>query len=93
MDKVSKNKNRVKVTEYTISQIDQDGEIVNVLGCKEKKLEAIDAAKSYVSNKVLAVVVEKVITRYPMHLHNDPRTWDVVFTIGNEAALKRGDWI
>ena len=92
MEKVSKNKNRVIITEYIISQIDKDGEIVDVLDHKDKKPEAIESAKHYVCDKVLAVVVEKVVTRYPMHLHNEPRTWDVVFTIGDETALKNGNW-
>ncbi len=93
MEKVSKDKNRVTVTEYTISQIDSDGEIFDVLDHKDTKAEAIEAAKRYVGDEVLAVVVEKVVTRHPMHLHRDPRTWDVVFTIGDENALRAGDWI
>jgi hypothetical protein len=50
-------------------------------------------AKRIVGDDVLAVVVEKVVTRHPMHLYGDPQTHDVVFTIGNQQALSAGDWL
>jgi hypothetical protein len=91
--KISKNKNRVTITEYQVSEIDIDGEIENVSGSVETKDEAIELAKRIVGDDVLAVVVEKVVTRHPMHLYNDPQTYDVIFTIGDQQALLAGDWV
>lgn len=91
--KISKNQNRITITEYQVSEIDIDGEIDNISGSKETKKEAIELAKRIVGDDVLAVVVEKVVTRHPMHLYSDPQTHDVVFTIGDQQALSAGDWV
>lgn len=91
-DKVSKDGNRLVVTEYETRTIDQYGDVENVCHWASKA-EAIAYARKLVDDSsALAVVVEKHISRRPAFLFNEPDTYRTVATFGNVQALEAGGW-
>ncbi len=77
-------------TEYEVRTINVDGDAmdVNHYGTKTGALE--DAAKYELLGEVKAIVVEKHTSYYPFGQRPDDYT--ILFTRGDEAALKAGGW-
>lgn len=94
--KISKDSHKVINIEFETRQIDINGDSFDV-SHYETKEEAIKYAEEILRENnhgdCVAVVVEKHISKYPKHLFNEPDKYSIIFTKGDEKALKLGDWI
>ncbi len=76
-------------TEYTVSEIDEYGDVVDVDHFEEKHV-AVAAGRL---RDAVAVVVEKVIRRYPAHMFAEHATFKTIETFGSHEALEAGGWL
>jgi hypothetical protein len=77
----------VTITEFDLRYLNADGESVDV-DHFETKLEAIRAARKYAfGEEVVALVVEKHVSKHPAHWHDQPRAYTTVLELGNADAL------
>jgi hypothetical protein len=88
--KIHKGGNRVTITEYSISEIDEFGDIQDVdhAETEERAIEKAHAASDWD-----AVVVEKVVRRHPAREFDRPVSFTTIYTAGNRDALIAGGWI
>jgi NADH dehydrogenase FAD-containing subunit len=85
-----KDKNRCTITEWAVATVDEFGDIIDVNNY-DTPAEA-QAAFDREADAV-AVVLEKRLTRYPMHRFREPRKFTVLATKGDAAALAEGGWV
>ena len=86
-EKISKDGNRVTITEFECREIDQYGDAQNV-DHFDTKAEAIVAAERYIAGGGVAAAVEKHVSRYPMFLCANPSVYKTVATFGSKKALE-----
>jgi hypothetical protein len=86
--KVSRNGNRVRITEYEVREITADGDAVDVHHFDTKdeaKREAARYAQALPVNEVVAVAVEKHVSKHP---HNgEADVYETLATYGSPDAL------
>lgn len=92
-ERVSKNGNRVTVTEYEVREINIDGDAINVdhHDTKSAALKQADAYHFAPGGVVVAVVVEKHVSKYPHH--GEPDQFTTLYSNGSRDALVAGGWL
>ena len=91
-ERVYKDGCRIAITEYEIRSIDRWGDAQNVDHC-ETKVEALKTlAKFEPSGDIVAMVIEKHVSRRPSHMFDEPDTYTKIANVGNAEALHAGGW-
>jgi hypothetical protein len=90
--KIYKDGCRCVITEYSVGQVDESGDMGDVDFFETEKEAVVEASNQAIAPGQ-AVVVEKRIHRYPSHLFNEPTSFTVLATFGSRKALMDGGWI
>lgn len=89
----------LKTTEYDVRQLNIWGDAQDI-NFYETKEEAIKEARKIRSaepaenpdDRIVAVVVEKHVTKMPAHLFGDPNVYTPLLVIGDKQALSEWGW-
>lgn len=90
-ERVSKDGNRVTITQFEVRELNADGDAIDV-SHYETKTEALAAALRLIESGSLAVGVEKHVSRHPAHLAAEPDTYTTLAVFGDRDALEAGGW-
>jgi hypothetical protein len=95
--KISKDKNRLTVTEYDVRPIDENGDVIDPVPCRSfaearAVAEEIEKFGKHGGVSVAALVIEKHVARYPAHLFAEGDTYTLLEARGNRSALVAGGW-
>jgi hypothetical protein len=86
-----KNGAAVRITEYQVSEIDADGEIVDA-NCFETLAKATKYADMLMSRECLACVIERRVEYHPGHMFDEPTQHKTLRVFGDSTALAAGNW-
>jgi hypothetical protein len=82
---------RSSLTEYEVREIDQYGDCQDI-DHHDTQAEAMQRAKAKIAAGVLAVAVERHISRRPAHMFGEPDTFTTLAVMGDKAALELWGW-
>lgn len=77
--------------EYQVTELDANGEIIDVNGY-ESKAEAVKYAEMLIERGAVAVAIEHHTQYWPAHLVDEPDRYATIATYGDESALHDGGW-
>lgn len=87
--RISKDGNRVTMTEWEVRTLDQYGDALDVTHWPNEAM-----ARAYVVTLASSAwVIEKHTSRRPAHLFANPDVYVTVAKGGDESALRDGGWI
>jgi hypothetical protein len=89
-DKLSKDLHTVTVTEFEVRELDRFGDALDVKHFATLEEAKTEARRLMDSQKSVAVVVEKHISKRPAR--GTPDVYKPVFMLGDWKALREGGW-
>lgn len=89
--KLWKDKNRMTITQYEVREIDEYGDALHV-NLFDSESKALDEARKLLANGVIAVAIEKHVSKYPAFRFSDPETFTTIAVMGDKAALELWGW-
>jgi hypothetical protein len=93
MEKISKDKTRLTVTEYELRWLDLYGDSQDVIHCETEAEAREYVRRDAFATGIAAWVIEKHVTRYPAYLFADASVYTKIGSGGDLESLHMGGWI
>jgi hypothetical protein len=85
--------NTTQLTEYEVRYLDCHGDVIDVCHYQTRAEATRDAKTVEFENEIKAVVLEKHTTYFACLAHDRSDKYTRLLTLGDQNALKEGNWI